>query len=136
MGLGLLRYGLGVRLSPGALAPVFSRARGFIFEAYRVDRFYQRLVIGPVTRLAQSAFSFDGRVIDGLVNRTGLAGLWASRAKGWVDQTLVDGAVNATASTVGKAGAWLRLLQTGLVQNYILIAAVSTVALFLILRGV
>ncbi|MBI1952860.1 MAG: NADH-quinone oxidoreductase subunit L [Candidatus Omnitrophica bacterium] len=136
MGLSLLRYGLGVRLSPGALAPAFSRARGFIFEAYRVDKFYQRVVIDPVTRLARAAFSFDGRVIDGLVNRTGQAGLWASRVKGWVDQTLVDGAVNGAAVTVGKTGAWLRLLQTGLVQNYLLIAAISTVALFLILKGV
>ncbi len=137
MGLSLLRYGLGISWVPAGLRPLFSRAHRFIFEGYRVDKLYQDCIVDPVAALARKAFSFDLGVIDGAVNRTGEAGLAASRIKGWIDQKIVDGAVIGTAINVGRTGAWLRLLQTGLVQNYLLIAALSTVAIFLfLLKGV
>ncbi|MBI3333315.1 MAG: NADH-quinone oxidoreductase subunit L [Candidatus Omnitrophica bacterium] len=132
--LAILRYGLGRQLAPARVRGSLSWAYRIVSNKYYIDELYDRLIIRPVLALARSAFSFDAGVIDGAVNETGNAGLALSRVKGWIDQRIVDGAVNAAAAAVGRTGAALRLIQTGLVQNYLLIAAAGTLTLFAVLR--
>ncbi|MBI3616371.1 MAG: NADH-quinone oxidoreductase subunit L [Candidatus Omnitrophica bacterium] len=136
IGLALLRYGLGIHLLPGPLRRLFLPVYELVSHKYYIDEIYDRLIIQPVLRLARRSFSFDAGVVDGAVNRAGTAGLSLSAFKGWVDRTLVDGAVNGVGLTLGRAGAALRLLQTGLVQNHLLIAASGAVTLFLLFRWV
>ena len=132
--LALVRYGLGWQLLPErmrvSLRPLVRLAAG----KYFVDEIYEALLLRPIRWISQRAFGFDSGVVDGAVNGAGRAGLWASRMKRWVDERIVDGAVNGTAAAVGRAGAEVRLLQTGLVQNYLLIALGGALAIFFILR--
>ena len=136
IGLAILRYGFGWSLLPAGLRTLGRPVYQLISHKYYVDEIYDRLIVRPVLALSRRSFSFDAGVIDGAVNRTGTGGLSLSAFKGWVDSAIVDGLVNATGAVFGRTGATLRLLQTGLVQNYLLIAATGAITLFLILRWV
>jgi NADH:ubiquinone oxidoreductase subunit 5 (subunit L)/multisubunit Na+/H+ antiporter MnhA subunit len=75
-------------------------------------------------------------VIDAIVNAVGRFGRWlASWLKKAIDNPIVDGAVNGIGWVTDRAGEFMRATQTGNVQNYLLVAAVTIVlllALFLV----
>ena len=50
----------------------------------------------------------------------------------WIDRTLVDGLVNATATATWNAGLELKKLQTGRLRQYVMFIVVGTVALFVL----
>lgn len=55
---------------------------------------------------------------------------------GWWDRHIVDGLVNWVIYTTGRIGKSLRIIQTGVVQDYLFYIAIgSTIMLLLILRG-
>ncbi len=132
--LALVRYGLGWQLLPEGLRvglrPFYQLAAG----KYFVDEFYELVLLRPVRWFSGKLFGFDARVVDGAVNGAGNAGLRLSRLKRWVDEHWVDGAVNGLGVTAGRAGGVLRHLQTGLVQNYLLVASAGALIIFLFLR--
>ena len=75
-------------------------------NAYWVDDVYGRLIVLPGKKLAEwSAFVFDNRVIDGIVNGTG--------------------------AVVRRLGVAVRPLQTGFVRNYGALLAAGTVAVLI-----
>jgi NADH-quinone oxidoreductase subunit L len=104
---------------------------------YYVDEFYQWLIIRPVIRLASACYAFDDKfVIDPIVDSVGRFGRWlAEWLKKAVDNPIVDGAVNGIGWVTAQAGEFMRATQTGQVQNYLLVAAVTVLlllALFLV----
>ena len=115
-------------LSP-ALRARFRWAYTAAASAYHFDRTYDRLLIQPVLRLAGGWSRFDTRVIDGAVHGIGLAGWLLGSVKGWFDQYVVDGLVNAVADVVRAAGRGLRQVQTGCVQQYLLALVVAITTL-------
>jgi NADH-quinone oxidoreductase subunit L len=131
--LGLLRYGRKTEFLPAGTRAKLRPLYNLVANKYYVDEFYDAVIIRPVMKLTRGAFSFDQKVVDGAVNGAGETGLFLSRVHGWFDQRAVDGAVNATASVVGRTGGVLRLIQTGLVQNYLLIATAAAIELFFFL---
>ncbi len=74
----------------------------------------------------------DVPVIDGAVNLVGRGGEAFSRMWGWFDHVVVDGIVNGVGAVAAWSGRGLRNLQTGRLQNYLLIASISTVVLVLL----
>jgi NADH-quinone oxidoreductase subunit L len=73
---------------------------------------------------------FDEKVIDGLVDLTGLSGIKLSDLGGITDNRVVDGLVNGIAEVTGWIGEnVLRPIQTGKVQNYLLILIISMLAI-------
>ena len=86
----------------------------------------------PAHRLAAVASGIDQGLIDPFIN--GLA--WTARqvagVDAWIDRTLVDGLVNATASATWSAGLELKKLQTGSLRQYVMFIAAGTVALFVL----
>jgi len=106
-----------------AVMPLYQLAA----HKYYMDELYDRAIIQPVLWLTRAAFAFDQWGIDGLVNLVGTLTLVVSRIKQAIDVTLVDGAVNGVAAIVAGLGMAARRLQTGLVQTYLLIAALGTV---------
>jgi NADH-quinone oxidoreductase subunit L len=88
---------------------------------------------GLLIRLADNVGTLNGlidkRLVDGLVNFVARAGEWFSRVNGWVDQNVVDATVNLVAYINSELSRGLKLLQTGRVQQYLLI--VFTALLFL-----
>ena len=125
----LLNRPLLPRPARAAAAPLVALAR----QKYYLDELYDRWLVQPVLRLTQRVLRFDQGVIDGAVNLAGVGTLAFSRVKSWIDATLVDGAVNGTAAVVGGIGAAARRLQTGWVQQYLLLAALGA-AIFLSMK--
>ena len=73
---------------------------------------------------------FDEKVIDRLVNLTGLSGITLSDLGGITDNKVVDGLVNGIADVTGWVGEnVLRPIQTGKIQNYLLILLISMLAM-------
>jgi NADH-quinone oxidoreductase subunit L len=81
--------------------------------------------------LSDVCFAFDKWVVDGLVNLAGALGRVFSTISGWIDKTFVDGAVNFVGMITNELGDGLKYIQTGRVQNYLLIAITgATVIVF------
>jgi len=72
---------------------------------------------------------FDQYVIDRLVNDSGWFGVLVSSISGIFDNIGVDGAVNFTAMATERTGSIIRKIQSGVVQNYLII----TVGVFVII---
>jgi NADH-quinone oxidoreductase subunit L len=80
------------------------------------------LLILFVGWFAHLCSAFDKAFIDGLVNLVGLLGRALGTISAWIDHTIVDGVVNAVGIVTDMVGDGLKLLQTGRVQNYLLLA--------------
>ena len=105
--LGLSGIGYGILLyGKGASGPNLSGVRTFILSS-PVDRFWERTW------------------------RQGLQPV--SRAIGWTDRYVVDGAVNLFGWGALVGSEWLRRLQTGRAQDYVLAVVIGL--LFFVLYG-
>jgi len=87
--------------------------------------------VGTVTRGISNIFNkFDEKVVDALVNFTGLSGVKLADLGGITDLKVVDGFVNGIADVTGWIGEKIfRPIQTGKVQNYLLILLISMLAI-------
>ena len=96
-----------------------------------MDELYHLVIIRPVVWLADQVFNFDSRwVIDPLVNLAGTVGRVAAEITQALDEVVVDWAfVEGTAKTINAFGGWLRQIQTGRAQNYLLVLAVTLLML-------
>lgn len=90
------------------------------FNKYWVDEIYQKTVIRFLLWIRMVFARFDNKVVDGAVNITapGLRG--ASVFSGALDRYVVDGFVNLLAVTTQIIGSAGTLIQSGVIQNYIL----------------
>ncbi len=62
--------------SPQALAARFSRLYDLIYNKWYVDEIYDLLIVQPTLGFARFLWSFDGLVIDGIVNGVGTITRW------------------------------------------------------------
>jgi NADH-quinone oxidoreductase subunit L len=108
--------------------PTWGRAKAFVAafpnlfrwvnNKYFVDEFYEAAIIGPIKRFSAQLWSFDTWVLDGTVNGAArVTVIWADLMH-WVDQKLVDGAVNLVAFIVEETSGVFRSLQSGRMQHY------------------
>ena len=79
--------------------------------------------------LSTISSEFDRLVVDGLVNLVGWASRGLSSLSDVVDQKGVDGLVNGVADGVRAGGRFIRPLQAGWVQDYLLVVMVTVIAL-------
>ena len=119
-------------ISPAAVAMIFRPVYTFLANRWYFDELYHALFVVPAHGLAATASGIDQGLIDPFLN--GLA--WVTRLvagiDSWIDRTLVDGLVNATAAATWSAGTRLKVLQTGSLRQYVAFIAIGTVALFVI----
>ena len=116
-------------LLPAALRPLGTRLYTLAANKYYADEFYGWAIVQPFLALTRALARGDQRVIDGAVNGAGRLGASVGRWKERFDRTVVDRLVNGIASTVRGLGAGLRRIQTGVVQQYLLVVVVAVVAL-------
>ncbi|HEX7592821.1 MAG TPA: NADH-quinone oxidoreductase subunit L [Anaerolineae bacterium] len=88
-------------------------------DSVRVQAGVLLLFVGWFSRLC---YAFDKAIVDGLVNLAGWLGRGIGTLSAWIDHTIVDGLVNAVGIFTDMVGDGLKLVQTGRVQNYLLIA--------------
>jgi NADH:ubiquinone oxidoreductase subunit 5 (subunit L)/multisubunit Na+/H+ antiporter MnhA subunit len=87
-----------------------------------------------VAWFAEACFTFDRWIVDGTVNLAGLVGRAFGSISAWIDRTFVDGLVNQVGLFANDVAGGLKLIQTGRVQNYLLIAITgATIFAFLFL---
>ncbi len=132
-----LAWQVGLRrhnLLPAALKPLGLRLYRYAANKYFVDEAYERFLIQPFLRATQRLSQFDRQVIDGLVDRTGLAGWSLSVLKDVFDRQVVDRLVNGVAQFIRAASATGRKLQTGFVHHYLLGIATAVVVIAVLMR--
>ena len=79
--------------------------------------------------LSEISSLLDLRVVDRLVDLTWLGTRALSDLSGVVDLNVVDGAVNGVGDAVKAGGRFIRPIQTGRVQNYLLLVSLMVLAL-------
>jgi NADH-quinone oxidoreductase subunit L len=88
------------------------------------------MLFGKIGRgLSDISSWFDFNVVDGLVNLVGHAGRLLSSGLDVFDLKIVDGAVNGVGDVIREGGKAIRPIQTGKVQNYLLLAVLMVLAL-------
>ena len=100
-----------------------------------MDEIYWALIVRPTGKLAQALAWFDFNVIDRIfVDGFGwVATLW-SKVQSWIDDHVVDGAVDGAGWSAQSFGALARRVQNGLVQNYLLVITMALVAMMMALE--
>jgi NADH-quinone oxidoreductase subunit L len=86
---------------------------------YYVDEIYAATVVKAFLWLRLVLADMDKWIVDGLVNGVGVAVRGVSWVNGKIDSLIVDGLVNLVAEGTLTAGAKLRRVQTGRIQNYV-----------------
>jgi NADH-quinone oxidoreductase subunit L len=137
---GLILIGLGFVLSLMISKAVFNGARNpfralvgltersriaraghtFLVEKYYLDYLYEKVIVHGIAHpIANAMYWINQNVIDGAVNGAGRAGrkigTWLYRN---VDQRVVDGAVNASGYVASESGHALQPVQSGKVNQY------------------
>ncbi len=79
--------------------------------------------------VSQAASWLDANLVDGLVNLVGTMGRYVSIGLDVFDLRIVDGIVNGVGEVVKFLGGWIRPIQTGQVQFYLLVASVTVLVL-------
>ncbi len=112
----------------------------FLENKYYLDYLYENVIVGSIKGpIAQGAYWVNQNVIDKIVNGVGVGakkiGIFTYD---YIDQKVVDGAVNEIAEVTGNTGGLLRYMQSGRVQRYalLLFAAVGLLSLFLLLANI
>ena len=98
---------------------------------YFFDEVYNFVFVKGTVAFARMWGVFDNYVIDGAVNGSAwLTVMWA-KFKGWFDLAVVDGAVNFTGWITQTFGKIFRRVQTGYVQEYLIVLACGVAAILI-----
>jgi NADH-quinone oxidoreductase subunit L len=114
---------------PERVAAAVGSGYRLLLNKYYVDELYDALFVNRAKDLGDAAAAFDLVVVDGGVNGVG----WTTRVSAelsrlW-DLWVIDGLVNVMAFGVKVLSYPMRILQTGLVQNYAMFIVLGVVAL-------
>jgi NADH:ubiquinone oxidoreductase subunit 5 (subunit L)/multisubunit Na+/H+ antiporter MnhA subunit len=107
------------------LATQYAFAHQTLLNKYYIDEFYYAYVVRPIMWLMDKLWGFDGTIVDGIVNGVGKFTRLYSNWSGLVDRLVVDGSVNGVGVLVRSGSQMFRLVQTGIVQNYLLVMALG-----------
>jgi len=102
---------------------------------YFFDEIYRYFVICVNLMIAKFCFIIDQFIIDKFVDLWACIMIWISRIKRWIDDKIIDAiAVNGWSYISIVSGRYLTYLQTGYVQQYIMIICLGII--FLTILGV
>ena len=93
---------------------------------YYFDELYDKVFVQGTLRLSRWLFNVDdGWIIDPFVDWVGRFWRRVSEASRWADTHIVDAVVDGVGSVTQWSGNAVRTIQTGRVQNYLLVALVT-----------
>ncbi len=112
-------------------APLGSLYR-LLQRKYYFDELYHFLFVRPAHWLAET-FTYqwvDRKLIDGILHTIARAAFWIGSAlRKWIDALIVNGAGDFVGESVKWFGRNFRVVQTGIVQQYLILALINIVAL-------
>ncbi len=115
----------------GSIRPaLFSEAAGgapyrLVLNKYYVDELYDLIFVRGALLLSRAAAWFDLHVIDGIVNLAAVVVREVARLGGFLDNLVVDGAVNAVAEATWVVGGRIRRIQTGAISAYLYVVVLG-----------
>ncbi len=101
---------------------------------YYFDELYGIVFVKPAqwfSRVVVGEF-MDRGVIDGLIHLVARVFIWIGDLFKVLNLWLIDGVSDGIPQAIGNFGAWFRRVQTGRIQQYILLAAVAAIIIALI----
>src|SRR5437667_937812 len=119
----------------------FTASRGGAFihrmltKRYWIDDAYDAFGRTVVYGLARALDWFDRKVIDGIVNGVGRAGVVVATGTDRFDRQVIDGAVNAISLETVRTSLRLRQRQTGQVQSYAWVVVLGIVVVIALMFG-
>lgn len=120
------------KISADRLAARFKALYTFLWNKWYFDELYNASAVAGTLAMSRVSAWLDLKVIDGMVNGAGRLTVFGSWLSGLTDNRVVDGLVNLLARVIGWFGASLREVQTGRVQNYILMALGAVILFYLL----
>ena len=116
---------------------VLGAGHRFLVNKYYLDTLYEKVIVRSIAHpISRAAYWTNQHVLDGIVNAVGKGGRRTGElVYKYVDQGLVDGAVNGSGATARGAGSALQSVQSGKVNLYgaLLFGAAAVGALVLVL---
>jgi NADH-quinone oxidoreductase subunit L len=113
---------------PDRLAKSWNWLYQLVYHKYYVDEIYDAMFVNRAKDLGLALGSFDANVIDGLgVNGAGWLTRFISTLSMWWDTWIVDGSVRLGARIVWLVSYPVRMMQTGLMQSYMLVIVLGLI---------
>ena len=105
------------------------------YNAFYIDRIYQKVFIAPYFKLAEGILYFEKNVINSFVDNVSLTIVVFANITSWIDKYLVDGLVNLLIVILNGISGQLKYLQNGKIQSYLFgaILAILIVGVWLML---
>ena len=122
------RYFISRPVTPERLAVPPGPVETVLLNKYYVDEVYDALFVNRTKDLGNGLAAFDQIVVDGGVNGVGWTTRLTADASMLWDKWVIDGLVNVTAFVVKLTSYPVRVVQTGLVQNYAWLIVVGVLA--------
>jgi NADH:ubiquinone oxidoreductase subunit 5 (subunit L)/multisubunit Na+/H+ antiporter MnhA subunit len=119
------RFALAHLKNSGGAMALYSLSR----NKFYFDELYWRLFVTNLFRLTRLSWWLDRNVVDGIVNAAGWLTVVISKVYRLFDIWVVDGLVNLCGWVTKKAGQALRFVQSGQVQNYVLVIFLGAIIL-------
>jgi NADH-quinone oxidoreductase subunit L len=113
---------------PAKIAKSLNGFYDLVFHKYYVDELYDAMFVNRAKDLGLALGAFDRNVIDGAgVNGAGWITRFVSSVSMWWDTWIVDGSVRLGSFLVYCLGFVSKFLETGYVQNYMLLIVVGLI---------
>jgi len=113
---------------PAKIAKSLNGFYDLVFHKYYVDELYDAMFVNRAKDLGLALGAFDRNVIDGAgVNGAGWLTRFVSKVSMWWDTWIVDGSVRLGSFLVYCLGFVSKFLETGYVQNYMLLIVVGLI---------
>ena len=103
-----------------------------LFQKYFVDEIYDLFIVSNLLRLNNLLSWFDGKIIDGIVNKAALVVKIFAFFNGAIDKYIVDGMVKGVGNTVFMLNKRVSALQTGRIQTYVIGMSAGLVLIIII----
>ncbi len=118
----------------GHIKPL-ARYREVLINLYYIDYAYTRFVLGGLFAVKTILGLFDKYVVDSIVNLQGWLARGLSFVAGALDYHGVDGVVRGTGELAMGAGASMRQVQTGRLQDYLYMTVIALAGVFMLWVG-
>ncbi len=119
-----------VALGPGIWATLQNR--------FYIDLLYRRYLLQPVERFAERVViqAIDKETIDGVLETIAETFIWLGEAFKRFNTVVIDGTVDGICAAIDNFAAWFRQVQTGRVQQYLLLVtlALLTISTLLLIQ--
>jgi NADH-quinone oxidoreductase subunit L len=109
------------------LGPIYTALEHKLY----IDEIYNATIVRGTLAISELCRWFDVHVVDGLVNAVGRITVVFSIISRWI-VNIVDGLVNFSGWITGRVGGLLRHLQTGQIQNYMMLVLIGMILMALV----